>query len=165
MSAVSSQRVVLMIDSDELAARRAAEVLSGQGHQCHCVADVEPARQAVRSMRLDLILCDVQLPSGSGLELSRQLRAESMRRDIPVMFLSAWQRPDVVHRVYDSRGAYYLRKPYDPDVLVAIVSRALSSPGTTPRRPRPASGVPAPLTHLTQLTRRLQQQFAAPRTT
>ena len=162
MSTVSSQRVVLMIDSDLLASRQAAELLSGYGHLCHCVSDAESARQTVRKIPLDLILCDVQLPSGSGLELSRQLRAESMRRDIPVMFLSAWQRPDVVHRVYDSRGAYYLRKPYDPDVLVAIVSRALSGPAAPPRRPRTASAVPAPLTHLTHLTRRLQQQFAPP---
>jgi DNA-binding NarL/FixJ family response regulator len=48
--------------------------------------------------------------------------------DVPMMFVSATQLPDIVRRSHDAGGAYYLRKPLDPEVLVELVGKALWLP-------------------------------------
>jgi DNA-binding NarL/FixJ family response regulator len=48
--------------------------------------------------------------------------------DVPVMFISASQLPDIVRRSHEAGGAYYLRKPLDPEVLVELIDKALWMP-------------------------------------
>jgi DNA-binding NarL/FixJ family response regulator len=49
-------------------------------------------------------------------------------QDVPVMFVSSTQLPDIVRRSHEAGAAYYLRKPLDPDVLVELVGKALWLP-------------------------------------
>src|SRR5687768_17803684 len=47
--------------------------------------------------------------------------------DVPVMFISSSQSPDIVRRSHEAGAAYYLRKPFDPEVLIELVNKALRS--------------------------------------
>ena len=64
----------------------------------------------------------------SGLDLCRELRLENNNSDVPVLFVSRNQAPDIIRRTHDAGGAYYLRKPFDPDVLIELVGTALWMP-------------------------------------
>jgi CheY-like chemotaxis protein len=44
------------------------------------------------------------------------------------MFLSGAQIPDVIRRAHAAGGVYYLRKPFDPPVLLELVDKALWVP-------------------------------------
>jgi DNA-binding NarL/FixJ family response regulator len=74
-------------------------------------------------------------------------------QDVPVMFVSRTQLPDIIRRSHDAGAAYYLRKPLDPEVLTELVSKALWLPhlvrAQVTRRDEPAAAVPAPQTRLT----------------
>ncbi len=48
--------------------------------------------------------------------------------DVPLMFISSSQRPDIIRRTHEAGGAYYLRKPFDPEVLIELVNKALWMP-------------------------------------
>ena len=149
--------VILVIDHDPLLLTGIAAVLDMQGYEVHIARDPEGAVKAARSLDLDLILCDVNLDSYSGLALCRELREEHGQADVPVMFTSQNQLPDVIHRTFDQSGAYYLRKPFEPNVLIELVNQALWMPhlvaSRTPAKPlaTPApNAVPAPLAALAQ---------------
>ena len=90
--------------------------------------DAAAALKAVRSLSLDLILCDIDLEGDSGLELCRALRAVPGCQDIPLIIVSAAPAADMVRRAHEAGGAYYLRKPYDPEVLLELVEKALWMP-------------------------------------
>lgn len=120
--------VILVIDSDPLTLTGVAAVLDMSGYECHCARDAEAALKAVRRESLDLIICDVNLGGESGLELCRDLRREPGQADVPVMFVSSLQTADIVRKTHEAGGAYYLRKPFDPDVLVDLVDKALWMP-------------------------------------
>lgn len=120
--------VVLIIDHDPLLLTGMAAVLDQQGYECHLARDPEAAVKASRSLDLDLIICDVKLGAYSGLALCREIREEHGQAEVPVMFTSLQQLPDVVHRTFDSTGAYYLRKPFEPSVLIELVAQALWMP-------------------------------------
>jgi CheY-like chemotaxis protein len=119
---------ILLIDSDSLARAAATTVLQGAGHIIHEAMDRDAAVKIAKVRALDLIICDVNLDGESGLDLSRELRRLPGLQDVPVMFVSSSQLPDIIRRSHDAGGAYYLRKPLDPEVLIDLVSKALWLP-------------------------------------
>ncbi len=120
--------VILVIDDDALTLTGTAAALDMAGYECHCARDAAAARKLARSLSLDLIICDVSIQRESGLELCRELRLENNNSDAPLLFVSGNQAPDIIRRTHDAGGAYYLRKPFDPDVLIELVGTALWMP-------------------------------------
>ncbi len=134
--------VILVIDDDPLILTGVAATLDAAGYECHCARDAEAAHKAARSLSLDLIICDVHVDGESGLELCRELRRENGNEEVPVLFVSSAQAPDIIRRTHEAGGAYYLRKPFDPDVLLELVGKALWMPHlvkTALSRSEPAS--------------------------
>jgi CheY-like chemotaxis protein len=127
-SATQDPAIILIIDDDPLTLTAVAASLHLGGHECHCAQDSEAALKAARALSLDLIICDVNLAGESGLELCREIRCEPGLEDVPVLFMSASQLPDIIRRAHDAGGAYYLRKPFDPEVLIELVDKALWLP-------------------------------------
>jgi CheY-like chemotaxis protein len=105
-----------------------AAVLNISGYECHCARDREAALKAAQGLPLDLIVCDVDLEGQQGLELCRELRSAPGCQDIPLIFVSGEPASDMVRRAHDAGGVYYLRKPYDPEVLLELVEKALWMP-------------------------------------
>jgi CheY-like chemotaxis protein len=124
----SHQAVILIIDHDPIMLTGTAAVLHTAGHECHCARNSQAAVKAARTLALDLIICDVSLGGESGLELCRHIRSLPGCMDVPVMFVSSHQVPDIVRRSHEAGGAYYLRKPFDPEVLIELVGKALWMP-------------------------------------
>ena len=120
--------VILVVDDDPAMLSDIAAVLNTAGHECHCARDEASALAAARGLALDLIVCDVNLAGGSGLALCSQIRHLPGCDDVPAMFMSSSQIPDIVRRSHDAGGAYYLRKPFDPEVLLELVGKALWMP-------------------------------------
>lgn len=119
---------ILLVDDDVLALTATAATLDMAGYIVHQARDRQAALKAGRTLALDLVICDVNLGGESGLELCRDLRKLPGMEDVPMMFVSATQLPDIVRRSHEAGGAYYLRKPLDPDVLVELVGKALWLP-------------------------------------
>ena len=120
--------VVLVVDDDPLTLTGTAATLDLAGYECHCAGTAEAARKAARSLSLDLIICDVNIHGESGLELCREMRLENDHSEVPLLFVSGYQAPDIIRRAHEAGGAYYLRKPFDPDVLIELVGKALWMP-------------------------------------
>lgn len=120
--------VILVVDNDPLTLTGLAATLDMSGYECHCARDAEAALKASRILNLDLIICDVHIGQESGLELCREMRSQAGNADVPVLFVSGAQLPDIIRRTHDAGGTYYLRKPFDPDVLIELVGKALWMP-------------------------------------
>jgi DNA-binding response OmpR family regulator len=96
------------------------------GHQVCAVADCAAATAAAAAQRFDVIVLDVMLPDGSGVDLARQLRADEITT--PILLLTA--RGEVRDRVagLDAGADDYLPKPFAVSELLARV-RALGRRG------------------------------------
>jgi CheY-like chemotaxis protein len=148
----NDQAVILVVDHDPILLMGTAAVLHSVGYECHCARDSQAALKAARTLPLDLIICDVTLGQESGLELCKSIRQLPGCVDVPMMFVSSHQLPDIVRRSHEAGAAYYLRKPFDPEVLIELVSKALWMPHlvssklrTTTTRVDLASAPPAPV--------------------
>ncbi len=122
------QPLVLVVDDEPEVLGEVATVLSAAGFNCHCCGEPEAAVDFARSTPPDLVICDINLNGRSGLELCEQIRDNPGLTDLPVMFLSGAQIPDIIRRSHEAGGTYYLRKPFDPTVLVELMDKALWMP-------------------------------------
>jgi two-component system chemotaxis response regulator CheY len=118
---------VLIIDDEASALENIAGILSGAGHACQCAQDAAEAHHCLEQSTPDLIISDVNLAGRSGLSLCEKLKHEFSLDDVPLMFLSAAQSPDIIRRAHAAGGSYYLRKPFDPRVLLELIGKARSA--------------------------------------
>jgi len=119
----SSQTVVLVIDDETASLNQIASILEGAGHACQCAQDAATAHECIERFTPDLIISDMNLAGHSGLILCEQLKQHFGLIDVPVMFLSASQGPDIIRRSHVDGGTYHLRKPFDPTVLLELIGR------------------------------------------
>ena len=122
------QPLILVIDDEPTVLDEVAAILSGANYTCQCCGTAEAAIQCARSSAPDLIISDINLNGHSGLELCEQIKQDKTLADVPVMFLSGAQIPDIIRRSHAVGGTYYLRKPFDAEVLVELVDKALWMP-------------------------------------
>jgi len=124
-----SNAAILLIDDEAETLTELAETLSRFGFSCRCAKNAATASELALRATPDLIISDINLDGQSGLELCAHLKDEHpMLADVPVIFLSAAQIPHIVKKSREAGGAYYLRKPVDPEVLIELVDKALWMP-------------------------------------
>jgi len=115
---------VLVVDDDPALAEMLGIVLRAEGFQTAFVFDGDAALGAFRRERPDIVLLDLMLPGTDGLEVCRQIRAES---GVPIIMLTA--KGDTVDVVLglESGADDYVVKPFKPKEVVARVRARLRS--------------------------------------
>jgi two-component system response regulator MtrA len=113
---------VLVVDDDTALAEMLGIVLRGEGFEPMFCGDGNGALEAFRTARPDLVLLDLMLPGRDGIEVCRQIRAES---GVPIVMLTA--KSDTVDVVLglESGADDYVVKPFKPKELVARVRARL----------------------------------------
>jgi len=125
---------ILIVDEDSLTLASATAALDSAGHIVYQARDRRSALKIANTQALDLLICDVNVGGDSGLDLTREMRQLPGMQDVPVMFISRTQLPDIVRRSHEAGAAYYLRKPLDPEVLIDLVGKALWLPHLVQQR-------------------------------
>ncbi|HWB14681.1 MAG TPA: response regulator [Pirellulales bacterium] len=128
---------ILIIDDEPSALQEVAGALQATDYRLQIAASPEAAIECVKRATPDLIISDIDLGGASGLDLAQQLREGAGVDEVPVIFLSGAQIPDVVRRSRSAGGVYFLRKPFDPEVLLELVDKALWMPHLLRRRLQP----------------------------
>ncbi|NHC43732.1 MtrAB system response regulator MtrA [Motilibacter aurantiacus] len=107
---------VLVVDDDPALAEMLGIVLRSEGLEPVFCADGDEALATFRAARPDLVLLDLMLPGRDGIDVCRQIRAES---GVPVVMLTA--RGDTVDVVVglEAGADDYVVKPFKPKELVA----------------------------------------------
>ena len=113
---------ILVVDDDEALAEMIGIVLRNDGFDPVFCGDGAQALEVFRSSRPDLVLLDLMLPGMDGIEVCRQVRAES---DVPIVMLTAKSDTADVVRGLESGADDYVPKPFKPAELVARVRARL----------------------------------------
>src|SRR5437868_13510800 len=96
MLQATDKAVILVIDDEPDVIASLAKVLSAAGYVSHCCRDAEGAIECVRQATPDLIISDINLAGQSGLQLCERIKREAGLIDVPFMFLSGAQIPDII---------------------------------------------------------------------
>ncbi|MDX0959975.1 ATP-binding protein [Sinorhizobium medicae] len=121
-------RAILLAEDDPVNALVLQSVLSRAGHAVDHVGDFMALEAAIRSAAPPLIVTDLNMPGGDGLDMLRRLReaeAAGNRRRVPVLVLTADARADIYERLRVAGADAVLVKPADPQRLLAEVTRLI----------------------------------------
>jgi CheY-like chemotaxis protein len=124
-SVCREQPLILVCDDEQVVLDEIASLLATNGFLCQSCSTAADAIALAESLLPDLILSDLNLPGESALAMCDRIKQIEALADVPVMFLSGNQIPDIIRRHDGNGGTYYLRKPLDPGVLVELIDKAL----------------------------------------
>jgi two-component system response regulator MtrA len=120
--------LVLVVDDDQDLAEMLGIVLNGAGIDVDLVSRGDEALEAFRNNPPDLVLLDVMLPGLDGIEVCKQIRAESM---VPIVMLSAKGDTHDVVRGLEAGADDYMVKPFrHQSELVARIRTRLRATNT-----------------------------------
>ncbi|MDR2435172.1 MAG: response regulator [Treponema sp.] len=123
MTGQEAKKIILAVDDMPLNLTAIRTIL-------HNDFDIRLAKSAgmalvmLNAIKVDLILADIEMPEMSGFELVERLRNNSEhpeQKDIPVIFVTSHEMPDIVEQALSS-GAGYVVKPVIPRVLLEKVN-------------------------------------------
>jgi CheY-like chemotaxis protein len=117
---------ILLIEDNPDTLRYVALLLRKRGHVVTTAQDFHTARNFATLAVFDLIISDIELPDGSGLEIIREL---NQFRPTPAIALTGFGSVDDVLLCRDAGFAEHLTKPIDVRELDAAIARAAARPG------------------------------------
>jgi two-component system cell cycle response regulator DivK len=117
---------ILIIDDNPQNLKLARLILANQGYDVRTAADAEQALETLASYRPRLILMDLQLPGMDGLTLTRRLKGDPSRRDIPIVALTAYAMKGDEEKARDAGCDAYVTKPIDMAALRALVAKLIA---------------------------------------
>jgi two-component system, OmpR family, response regulator len=114
---------ILVVDDDPEIRKLLARYVESQGFRVLLAASRRELEEKLASHSVDLVVLDVMLPDGSGLDICRDLRAQ--RAQVPIILLTALKE-DVDRIIGLEIGADdYMGKPFNPRELIARVRAVL----------------------------------------
>jgi len=116
---------ILVIEDEVLIRESICDVLTLSGYDTVSESDGEMGLKRAHSLKPDLVLCDINMPKITGLDVLKAIRADEQLKHTPFVFLTALSTMSDL-RVGMNLGAEdYLTKPYHNKDLLAIVSHQL----------------------------------------
>ncbi len=114
----------ILVADDELSMREFLEILlQKEGYAVETVKNGEEAIERIKNSEYDLIVCDVMMPKGNGMEVLKS--SKKVNPLTPVIMITAFASTESAVEAM-KMGAYdYITKPFQVDEIKLIVSKAL----------------------------------------
>jgi len=114
-------RKVLIVEDNRLNMKLFNDLLALNGYTVFQAADGLEALRIARLHRSDLIVMDIQLPELSGLEATKQLRADEELRSIPIVAVTAFAMKGDEEKIRQAGCDGYMTKP----ISIASIMQAI----------------------------------------
>lgn len=124
---------VLVVDDSATARLLISEALYERGRRRDRTIRVTEAADGFEALRqlprgaFDLVLTDINMPTLSGLELIRMIRARPEQKTLPIVAISTERTPEDARRARDAGADGYLGKPFEPETLDRLLDQILEN--------------------------------------
>ena len=120
---MADKKRILVVDDEPQITRVLRTALTGSGYEVRTANDGHAGLRSAREWQPDLVVTDISMPNMNGIELCRQLRAEST---LPIIVLSVKGEEKTKVEALDAGADDYVTKPVGMDELLARVRRNLA---------------------------------------
>ena len=149
--ALSAARILVVDDEPDLRTLYELTLLR-EGYRVETAESCAQARQRLSEQHFDVVITDMRLPDGLGLELIRQLKADQ-RPERSVVITAYGSADNAVESL--KAGAFdYLTKPVDLKQFRAVIASAVQNPASQPARRREPDALPGAVKgHVSRLSK------------
>ena len=127
-------KTILIADDDPTIIKLLQVNLEMEGYDVVTAVDGQDAVEKAEAQRPDLVILDIMMPRMDGWAAREAMANTPGLGSTPVIFLSARAQQADLRRGYESGVAEYVTKPFDPTLLLDIISHVLA--GTYERPPQ-----------------------------
>jgi len=118
-------KTILYVEDNEFNRKIVRQLLSKTSYRLTEAVDGEAGLAMALDAPPDLILMDIQLPKVSGLEATRQLRADARTAAVPIIVVTSFALSGDEDKAREAGATAYLAKPYSPRDLLAKIREIL----------------------------------------
>lgn len=126
----TERRRLLVIEDDPDVAQVLRTLLKAEGYGVSTAGTMAGAKEVLAQTDVDVILLDIGLPDGNGVDLWAWLRGQARTASIPVVVVSGRFNEDNAESMGGPLLANWLVKPFSSDALLQSIRRAVHEPGT-----------------------------------
>lgn len=112
---------ILIVDDAEGQRFILRNIIMEMGYQPVLAESGEQALKVIPRCNPAMVLLDVSMPEMDGFEVCRRLKENPDTKDIPVLFISAFEDTEEIAKVFEAGGEDYVTKPFIPEVIKARV--------------------------------------------
>lgn len=116
-------KTILVVDDELASAEVLSLILEEEGYRTFCAANGQQGLTRVRDVRPHLVVLDFMMPVMNGADMGEALRESSDTRHIKILMNSSL--PEAAVRQHFSKYDAFLRKPYNVDVALSMISALL----------------------------------------
>lgn len=113
---------ILIIEDDNMILVSLKEALELNGYQIYTSKSVKEAKEIFGNFKIDLIILDIQLPDGNGIEFCLEFRK---MHQTPIIFLTALSDEEAIIAGLNAGGDDYVCKPFSINELYARITSVL----------------------------------------
>ncbi len=124
MEVPTLEKQILIVEDEIVFAKAVKRQLQRAGYKSEIAGDLETAREKFESLSPDLVLLDMRLPDGSGLDFLESIK-NGQNFDIAVLVMSAYGELEDAVSAMKMGASDYLKKPVDLDELLINVEKVL----------------------------------------
>ena len=114
---------ILVVDDDRSITGALSVILRKAGYEVVTTNSVAEARSILTTRSFNLVLTDLRLNDGTGIDLITHIKQQTP--DTEVILMTAFGSIEITIEAIKRGAYYYLEKPHPPDQLLALVERAL----------------------------------------
>ena len=119
---IRRKALVLIVDDVEINREILGEIVADMGYNTVLAESGVAALERVKEHLPNLVLTDISMPEMDGYELCRRLKADVRTRDIPIIFISAFDKTTDIVKGFELGGGDYITKPFIPELVKARVN-------------------------------------------
>lgn len=102
---------ILLVDDDPVMRELASAKLAEVGYKPIVAENGAEALAKIRTMTIDLVISDIEMPVMDGFQLTRSIRRDRDVSDTPIIVITASDNPDDVDRIFAEGATSFLSKP------------------------------------------------------
>jgi DNA-binding response OmpR family regulator len=121
--ASESNKKVLVVEDDKSISTLLVRALQNDGFKVVTAMDGEAALVTCVEERPDVILLDVNLPKLDGFTVAKRIKGVESLKNIPIIFLTAKDRPGDMIQGIQAGAKHYLTKPFNIEELLKKVRK------------------------------------------
>src|SRR5579884_2702483 len=110
---------ILIADDDKVFVQFASSRLKGEGFNVVAASDAMQAVMTAMKTPVHGVLLDIQMPSGTGIEVLKRLKSSTKTQLIPVFVVSASNDPEMPSTAKTLGAEEFFAKPLDIDLLIS----------------------------------------------